>query len=462
MGKASNSASPQCDPAMKNSASFDSEPLQTLLASAYMVQGSGMSPQVLARIMQIQKSIETREFDLNEVMDAIAQQVRHIAPASGVAIALLRKGQLVYDAGCGSAATYVGRSVAATLSTSGSHAIPSEILRVENADNDPRIQAAICRQFGAKSLLILPVRSKGTVTAVLQIIFDEAHFFADEEVRAYWVFAGLVGDAIRASHAAVEAPPVEAVVRDQSAEQPAPAKPPSALPAAIPTAVMPKPAVAPIAKIASSEAPPPSKTSPVPKAERVPGPEPVPKSEPVPKRVAKPELVPPIAWLKEPAPKTGSGTISDLKGVRLPRFPIQAYPYFKRAWDAGIAVAIVGALITLVSYRERPSAMSTVRENAAHKVETTQSSAAVESAKPVIEDPVAQIPAQHRLSRPSNKLAYTSNVRVRHFGDDVTVRYFTPQSVVVRANASENDVRRFSDDVTVRYFKPRDTVQSSQ
>src|SRR5215469_8397458 len=260
MGKASNSASPQCDPVMKNSASFDSEPLQTLLASAYMVQGSGMSPQVLARIMQIQKSIETREFDLNEVMDAIAQQVRHIAPASGVAIALLRKGQLVYDAGCGSAATYVGRSVAATLSTSGSHAIPSEILRVENADNDPRIQAAICRQFGAKSLLILPVRSKGTVTAVLQIIFDEAHFFADEEVRAYWVFAGLVGDAIRASHAAVEAAPSDAVVRDQSAAQPAPAKPPSAVPAAaMPAAVIPKPAVTPIAKTSSSGAPPPSK-----------------------------------------------------------------------------------------------------------------------------------------------------------------------------------------------------------
>ena len=47
-----------------------------------MVQGSGMSPQIVARIMQIQKSIETCEFDLNEVLDAIAQQVRHIAPAS--------------------------------------------------------------------------------------------------------------------------------------------------------------------------------------------------------------------------------------------------------------------------------------------------------------------------------------------------------------------------------------------
>jgi hypothetical protein len=169
-----------------------------------------------------------------------------------------------------------------------------------------------------------------------------------------------------------------------------------------------------------------------------------------------------MAWLKEPAQKTDSAAISQLKGVRLPRFPIQAYPYFKRAWDAGIAVAIVGALITLVSYRERPSAMPTAPENASHKAGTTQTPAPLESAKPIVEDPVAQIPAQHRLAHPSQRLAYTSNVRVRHFGDDVTVRYFTPQSVVVRTNARENEVRRLSDDVTVRYFKARDAVQSSQ
>lgn len=459
MGKTSSSANPQSDPAMKNSASFDPEPLQTLLASAYMVQGSGMQPQVLARIMQIQKSIETRDFDLSEVLEAIAEQVRHIAPASGVAIALLRKGQLVYGAGCGSAASYVGRSVAATLSTSGSHAMTSEILRVENADNDPRIQAAICRQFGAKSLLILPVRSQGTVTAVLQIIFDEAHFFADEEVRAYWVFAGLIGDTVRASQPAVEASPTQTTVRDKAVTKPAAAKAPSAIPTvAMPTVPISKPTVAPVAKVSSSEAPPPSKASPVPKAERIPITEPVPKPE----RVPGPELVPPIAWLKQPAPKTDSAATSQLKGVRLPRFPIQAYPYFKRAWDAGIAVAIVGALITLVSYRERPSVMATAPENASYKAGTTQTPAPDAPAKPLVQDPVAQIPAQHRLAHPSQRLAYTSNVRVRHFGDDVTVRYFTPQSVVVRTNASENQVRHISDDVTVRYFKPRDAAQSSQ
>ena len=125
-------------------------------------------------------------------------------------------------------------------------------------------------------------------------------------------------------------------------------------------------------------------------------------------------------------------------------------------------MAIVGALITLVSYRERPSAMMPPTGSVAEKTTSVQTSAPVASAKPAVEDPVAQIPAQHRLSHASQRLAYASNVRIRHFGDDVTVRYFTPQSVVVRANASDNQVRHISDDVTVRYFKPRDAVQSSQ
>ena len=190
--------------AMSNGSNFDPEPLQTLFASASMVQGSGMEPQVLARIMEIEDSIEAHEFDLNSILEVIAEQVRTLSRADGVAIALLRRGQLMYGAGCGSAASYVGRSVAATLSTSGSQEMTSEILRVENADNDPRIQAAICRQFGAKSLLILPVRSNGSLSAVLQIMFEEAHFFSDQEIRTYWVFSGLTGDAIRSSwHAPV-------------------------------------------------------------------------------------------------------------------------------------------------------------------------------------------------------------------------------------------------------------------
>jgi len=221
--------------AMSNGSNFDPEPLQTLFASASMVQGSGMEPQVLARIMEIEDSIEAHEFDLNSILEVIAEQVRTLSRADGVAIALLRRGQLMYGAGCGSAASYVGRSVAATLSTSGSQEMTSEILRVENADNDPRIQAAICRQFGAKSLLILPVRSNGSLSAVLQIMFEEAHFFSDQEIRTYWVFSGLTGDAIRSSwHAPVRHTlPADTIIRHEFVKAPSiPTASPIAPPAA--------------------------------------------------------------------------------------------------------------------------------------------------------------------------------------------------------------------------------------
>jgi hypothetical protein len=75
----------------------------------------------------------------------------------------------------------------------------AEILRVENADLDTRIQSAICRQFEAKALLILPIYCEGLLSGVLEIFFSQPHQFAEQEVRAYRQFAELVGEVISPS-----------------------------------------------------------------------------------------------------------------------------------------------------------------------------------------------------------------------------------------------------------------------
>jgi hypothetical protein len=46
--------------------------------------------------------------------------------------------------------------------------------------------------------------------------------------------------------------------------------------------------------------------------------------------------------------------------------------------------------------------------------------------------------------------------RVKHFGNDVTVRYFTPRTAVMKM-AGSSEVHQVSDDVTVRYFKSKNT-----
>src|SRR5262249_27696234 len=116
--------------------------------------------------------------------------------ATGVAIAQLQGDQLVYRAGSGSAAANVGRRVTAILSVSRHTQSKAEILRVENAQRDGRIEAAICRQFGAESLLILPVYDNRKLVGVLEVIFSDAHAFHEQEVRTYRLMATLLGEAI--------------------------------------------------------------------------------------------------------------------------------------------------------------------------------------------------------------------------------------------------------------------------
>ena len=112
--------------------------------------------QSLSAIVGAQRSIATDDVDVDGAMALIADQARNVANASGVAIGLLEGDNLVYRAGSGGAATYIGRYVKAALCVSRAN---GEILRVENAQTDMRIEAAICRQFGAKALLIVAICS---------------------------------------------------------------------------------------------------------------------------------------------------------------------------------------------------------------------------------------------------------------------------------------------------------------
>src|SRR3984893_71066 len=185
---------------MSHFSTLDRESFQKFLANAYAVQQSQVDSQSLSAIVEIQRLITTGHLAVDEALHLIVDRTQNVANATGVAVGLLKGDQLVYRAGSGSAATYTGRSMTARLIVSADSKANCEILRVENAETDARIEAAICRQFGAVSLLILLICHDHAVAGVLEIFFEEAHVFQDSEVRAYRLMAGLVGEAI--SHAA--------------------------------------------------------------------------------------------------------------------------------------------------------------------------------------------------------------------------------------------------------------------
>ena len=165
----------------------DVEVFQTFLANAFAVQESGLDRRSLSAVIEIQRFIAGDELDLDAAMQIIADHALRVSQASGVAIGLLEanKNELVYRAGSGSAESDVGRRVPAVLSASATEETRREILRVENAGSDTRIEAEICRQFGAMSLLILPIYRDRVLAGVMQVLFEIAHPFPESEVRAY-------------------------------------------------------------------------------------------------------------------------------------------------------------------------------------------------------------------------------------------------------------------------------------
>jgi len=176
---------------MTANSTLDPESFQEILASAFVVQQSLIDVQLPSAMLTVRRMIAAGDIDENGIMHLIAGRARNVANATGACIGLLKGNQLVYRAGSGSAATYVGRHLTATLSVSAKTKPNGEILRVENAETDVGIGAGICRQFGAKSLLILPI-SHEQVLGVLQIFFNEAHAFQDEEVCAYQSIVSVV------------------------------------------------------------------------------------------------------------------------------------------------------------------------------------------------------------------------------------------------------------------------------
>jgi hypothetical protein len=181
---------------MNPNSGLDRQDFEAFLANAFAVQKSGLDTQSLSAVVEVQRFIATARPNTDRALDLIADCSLRVSNASGVAIARLESNQLIYCAAKGTADNEIGRRLPAVFSLCAQGDGKAEILRVEDAQTDSRIQAEVCRQFGAASLLILPICHRHQIKGILQVHFSEAHSFLDREVRAYRLMAGLAADAI--------------------------------------------------------------------------------------------------------------------------------------------------------------------------------------------------------------------------------------------------------------------------
>jgi hypothetical protein len=401
---------------MTNHSNLDPESFQKLLADAFAVQESEMDAESLSAIVEVQRSIGTGELDVDGTMQLIAERVRNVANATGVAIGLLKGDQLVYGAGSGSAARNVGRQVMATLCVSTRNAARGEILRVENTQTDSRIEAAICRQFGAQSLLILPIYDDRAVAGVLEVLFNEAHAFQHREVCSYRLMALLIGEAMSYSARPEQKETLAADLSTlrQNIGQIGPQIQKSLNDGGS------------VAGAATNRA--------ICKARGA--------------SIAETEKLPTLRQSDWAASK------------RAKRVPL-----YKGRWKMAAAVAAVLVLASWIVKRDRrpavPLGLSAVQRSNAIKQQ-----APFVLSKSVLANSTSRPGTTLGLKEEARKTARTvpqwvrvGNNELDYVAEDITVRYFTPQPPPQPVPGRNNQVRYISEDVTVRYFAPIHTVE---
>ena len=388
-----------------------------------------MDRQSLSSIVELQRTVREGHLGEQGTMQLIAERARAVAYASGVAIGLLNRDHLFYAAGTGTAMSYVGMRVKATLSVSRMSDSRAEILRVENADLDQRIEAAVCRQFRVKSLLILPVFSGRALVGVLHVLFDEPHVFEDQEMRTYRILAGLLSEALFQSVspeqqkvASTRMSAARALIEQKVATERRPT----------------------VDQVRTEAAEVSAKVDPA-------------------SEDAKPQLVEDV----EPELVENYQPSADVQPVLLPTFSSvwQKYiPLYRRARIAELAVAAVVAVFAWVLCTQKPATGASARLTSNTSVEVPQppsvpplATPTDTTAKAAAPAPVAGESMPRNLAPAVTRWRNASDSRVKRFGDDVTMRYFLPRTPTV-VHADGVETKQLSDDVTVRYIRPRNAV----
>jgi hypothetical protein len=374
---------------MSAHSNLDREAFQMLLASAFAIQESGIGRQSLSVLGELHKSITKHELQYEGILALIADRARVVANATGIAIGILTSDHLVYRAGSGCAAGYVGRQVTAVLSLSAHSGARKEILRVENAETDARIEATICREREAKALLMIPIYRERVVAGVLEVLFRDPHTFDLREMRTYRLMAGLVEEAM--------------LIDIQRSEKSAQATQP------------PTPAVS-----DSIEIPPQA-------VARVCGPTPTVTG-------AIPTMCPPhkdektIRWQAKPSL------------LRDPRWTV----------DAALVVIVLAVVAWIsIHHRASPSIVGSPRLNASRPTPKPSATIFREGRGSTQKGPVAT-ESMSRARSPFKRVRVGPN-EVDYIAEDVTVRRFTTKVAIPHAHAV-NKRFDIGDDVTVRIF----------
>ncbi len=127
----------------------------------------------------IQYEFQSLGPDLNAALRVISERARTLLRGQGAAIALIDGGPMMCRASVGQGGPPLGTRVDINSGFSGECLRAGKALRCDDAENDSRVAAEICRRLGIRSIAAAPIRYERDVVGLLEV-FSPQTFAFDE------------------------------------------------------------------------------------------------------------------------------------------------------------------------------------------------------------------------------------------------------------------------------------------
>ena len=150
----------------------------------------------LDRLVSTHSAIATTRFDLDTVLETVAQQALELTVADAAVVEMPDGEEMVYRAVSGTAQPHLGIRLPRGRSMSGAALEAGEILYCRDCRTDDRVDREACELVGARSMIVVPLHHDGLAAGVLKVYSSRVDAFDDGGVRVLEGLASMIAAAL--------------------------------------------------------------------------------------------------------------------------------------------------------------------------------------------------------------------------------------------------------------------------
>jgi len=190
----------------KSKAVLDEGGFQQLLAAAYVLQQHNDSLRakdprldatwIFSQISEIENLVRQGELKLPEAAKLASQRLCSITGAVSASVCLLHDGRADCVAESGVGATALGRSITASSVVAEERLKNGRQFQSLDAQADSRLDRAMCRELGVRSLLAVPIQNSDQTNGMIEVRWGLADAIHECDVRTCRLMAGLLAEVL--------------------------------------------------------------------------------------------------------------------------------------------------------------------------------------------------------------------------------------------------------------------------